>query len=244
MTRAERLRVTLRGEETDRPAFAVWQTFRPSLKSGPAFVEAILAFQSVAQSDLMKIPPAAFEDLATIRRYVTDDTPIIATIAADSDAEWGRIAVEEIGCVGVFVPIRDNIAANAAKIFAAASGGWCNILHLHGAADWEAARSLREVAHVVSWNDKAVGPTLGEGRQRAGRCVMGGLNKRRFAGYSSAQIESECADALRETNGGRGLILAPGCALPLGTPQNSVRELAMFVRKQENERVRNVCRNL
>ena len=241
MTRAERIRAALRGEETDRPPFAVWQTLRPTLNRGAEFVEAVLEFHAAAESDLLKVPAADLEDVAEILRWKRDDAPVVATVPADGNrAEWARCAINEIGCAGVFFPIRDTIAGDEADVLEAASGGWCSIVHWHGA--WLSRAG--ETAQIVSWGDRTYGPTLAEGRGLTGRCIVGGLNERRFAGYSPAQLEAEAADALRQTNNGRGLILAPGCALPLGTPLQKARGLAEFVRKQENERVRNVCSNL
>jgi uroporphyrinogen decarboxylase len=47
---------------------------------------------------------------------------------------------------------------------------------------------------------------------------MGGVNERRIGGATPEDVEREIADALQQTNGGRGLIVAPGCTVPTETP--------------------------
>jgi uroporphyrinogen decarboxylase len=55
---------------------------------------------------------------------------------------------------------------------------------------------------------------LKEGREIAGRAVMGGLSQRATLVYGPPpRIEEEARQAVVET-GGRGLLLAPGCSVP------------------------------
>ncbi len=92
--------------------------------------------------------------------------------------------------------------------------GWFNVLHLCGSnLNFGLARDLP--SHAVSWSIHNEGnPSLAEGRQRAGRAVMGGLGQRSTLVYGPARaIEEEARRAIQET-GGRGLLLAPGCSVP------------------------------
>jgi uroporphyrinogen decarboxylase len=92
--------------------------------------------------------------------------------------------------------------------------GWFNVLHLCGSnLNFALARDLP--THAVSWSIHNQGnPTLAEGREIAGRAVMGGLSQRGTLIYGPApRIEDEVRDAIRDT-GGRGLLLAPGCSVP------------------------------
>ncbi len=92
--------------------------------------------------------------------------------------------------------------------------GWFNVLHLCGSnLNFTLARELH--THAVSWSIHNQGnPSLSEGREIAGRAVMGGLSQRSTLVYGPPpKIEDEARHAVEET-GGRGLLLAPGCSVP------------------------------
>jgi len=91
---------------------------------------------------------------------------------------------------------------------------WFNVLHLCGSnLNFTLARDLP--SHAVSWSIHNQGnPSLQEGREIAGRAVMGGLSQRATLVYGPPpRIEDEARRAVEET-GGRGLLLAPGCSVP------------------------------
>jgi len=102
---------------------------------------------------------------------------------------------------------------------------WFNVLHLCGSnLNFALARDLP--THAVSWSIHNQGnPSLVEGREIAGRAVMGGLSQRGTLVYGPPpKIEEEARAAVRET-GGRGLILAPGCSVP---PRVGEKNIAAF----------------
>jgi uroporphyrinogen decarboxylase len=91
---------------------------------------------------------------------------------------------------------------------------WFNVLHLCGShLIFTLARELPTQA--VSWSIHNQGnPSLKEGRELAGRAVMGGLSQRATLVYGPPpRIEDEARSAVEETEG-RGLLLAPGCSVP------------------------------
>jgi len=91
---------------------------------------------------------------------------------------------------------------------------WFNVVHLCGSnLNFGLAKDLP--AHAVSWSIHNQGnPSLVEGRQIAGRAVMGGLGQRQSLVYGPpAEVEAEARRAIAAT-GGRGLLLAPGCSVP------------------------------
>jgi len=91
---------------------------------------------------------------------------------------------------------------------------WFNVLHLCGSnLNFGLAGDLP--AHAVSWSIHNQGnPSLAEGREIAGRAVMGGLSQRATLVYGPPpKIEAEARRAIEET-GGRGLLIAPGCSVP------------------------------
>ena len=91
---------------------------------------------------------------------------------------------------------------------------WFNVVHLCGSnLNFGLARDLP--AQAVSWSIHNQGnPSLVEGREIAGRAVMGGLGQRKSLLYGPPEaVEIEAREAITST-GGRGLLLAPGCSVP------------------------------
>ncbi|HEX7735058.1 MAG TPA: uroporphyrinogen decarboxylase family protein [Ktedonobacteraceae bacterium] len=77
--------------------------------------------------------------------------------------------------------------------------------------------------HVLSWAATDEGnPSLLDGRKRSGKSVMGGLSQHSVLKTGSvSQVRDEVALALEQT-GGRGLLLAPGCAIAPETPAKNL----------------------
>jgi uroporphyrinogen decarboxylase len=91
------------------------------------------------------------------------------------------------------------------------------LLHVHGQdIHFDAAAALP--AHAINWHDRLVAPSLGEGRRRCAGAVVGGLGEGRTLrrGPVSAVV-AEVRDAIRQTEG-VGVIVGPGCVLPLDVP--------------------------
>jgi uroporphyrinogen decarboxylase len=94
--------------------------------------------------------------------------------------------------------------------------GWLNVVHLHGGPD-----IMLDLAHgypgaVLSWEDRLTGQRIADVRQKfADKAVMGGIDE---AGSITrgdvAALTAEIRDTLDQTDGGRHLILAPGCSIP------------------------------
>jgi uroporphyrinogen decarboxylase len=103
----------------------------------------------------------------------------------------------------------------------AAAASRLTMLHLHGEAPMFDLQA-RYPVHAVNWHDRRAAPHLAEGRLRAGRCVAGGLDERRIASYPPAQAAAEAREAIAQT-GGVGLIVAPGCVIPITTPPATVQ---------------------
>ena len=152
-------------------------------------------------------------------------------------ANYAKSAVEN-GCAGIFLAVsgadaRTLPSERYADVFlpldrlvlSGASDGWCNVVHLHGDdLHWDALAPLVDGAHAVSWSDRAAGPGLGDARARTGKCLVGGVNERLIGGYTPEQVRAEVAEAVGQT-GGRGLIVAPGCAVPTETPPANLRAI-------------------
>src|SRR5262249_57623945 len=75
---------------------------------------------------------------------------------------------------------------------------------------------------AVNWHDRLTEPSLGEALKRFGGAAVGGLGEKDvlFKGPPSA-VTAQAQDAVRQS-GGTGVIVAPGCVLPLATPDENL----------------------
>jgi uroporphyrinogen decarboxylase len=96
------------------------------------------------------------------------------------------------------------------RIIAAVSDCWFNMVHLHGRNGMFDLVAGYPV-HALNWHDRESGPALGEGAQRFGGAVCGGLEHwDHLLRGDPDQIHSLVRDAIDQT-GGRRLIVSSGC---------------------------------
>ena len=159
---------------------------------------------------------------------------------AEALADFSRRSVEA-GAAGIFYAISGyagrGVMAEAvyrelvlpydkAVVGALPRSAWFNVLHLCGSnLNFGLSRDLP--SHAVSWSVHNKGnPSLAEGRDIAGRAVMGGLSQRATLVYGPpAKIKAEAARAVKQT-GGPGLLLAPGCSVPPRVRDVNLRAMA------------------
>jgi uroporphyrinogen decarboxylase len=95
------------------------------------------------------------------------------------------------------------------------------IIHCHGDA-LMFDRLARLPGHAWNWDDRATPPSLAEAKARVPGAVIGGLDQWRTLRDGTAERASaEARDAVAQTDG-IGLILGPGCVLPVNTPDETV----------------------
>jgi uroporphyrinogen decarboxylase len=84
---------------------------------------------------------------------------------------------------------------------------------------------------AISWASTLPGnPTLGEGKQRADKAVMGGVaEKTTLVDGTPEQVEAEVREAIAQT-GGERLLVAPGCSIPPRTPRANLEAAARAAR--------------
>ena len=93
-------------------------------------------------------------------------------------------------------------------------GSWCTILHLHGADPLFELADLYPV-DGVNWHDRETSPSLAEALRRTRRCLVAGIARRGVILDQGADaITYEVQNAAEQT-GGRRLIVAPGCVVPV-----------------------------
>lgn len=103
--------------------------------------------------------------------------------------------------------------------------GWLNILHAHGEHDLLIDEVLKYPVAAFSWSDRFTGIPLRRVWEAVPEAaVMGGLHERGAIVSGPAEdIASEMRDALAQTDGGKRLILAPGCSVPDDNPDEWLR---------------------
>jgi uroporphyrinogen decarboxylase len=95
------------------------------------------------------------------------------------------------------------------------------IVHCHGDR-LMFDRLARLPGHAWNWDDRATAPSLGDGRARVPGAVIGGLDQwKTLRDGTPEQAAAEVSDAIAQTDG-TGLIVAPGCVLPMNTPDETV----------------------
>ncbi len=104
------------------------------------------------------------------------------------------------------------------------------LLHIHGKGiyfdDLVGALSV----HAVNWHDRLTPPRLADAQGQFAGAVVGGLNE--GATLREGPIEAivaEVDDAIRQT-GGRGVMVAPGCVLPLDVPDEHLEAVVTTVK--------------
>ncbi len=91
------------------------------------------------------------------------------------------------------------------------------LLHIHGKNIYFDELAALP-AHALNWHDRVTPPTLAEGQRRFPGAVIGGLSEwQTLRQGPAAAVAAEAEDAIRQT-GGVGLMVAPGCGLPLDVP--------------------------
>jgi uroporphyrinogen decarboxylase len=92
------------------------------------------------------------------------------------------------------------------------------LLHVHGKDIYFDDLASALPVHAINWHDRLTPPTLGEGQRRFGGAVIGGLSEwNTLRDGPAAAVAAEAQDAIRQT-GGVGVMVAPGCVLPLDVP--------------------------
>ncbi|MBI4635462.1 MAG: uroporphyrinogen decarboxylase [Candidatus Rokubacteria bacterium] len=104
------------------------------------------------------------------------------------------------------------------------------LLHAHG-KDIYFDRLTALPVHAMNWHDRLTRPTLAEARRRWAGTLAGGFGEWATLRRGPAgAIAGEVDDAIRQT-GGLGLIVTPGCVLPLDVPDGHLEAAVEAARK-------------
>ena len=106
-------------------------------------------------------------------------------------------------------------------VLAASSGGWFNVLHLHGQHPMFSTIADYPV-QAVNWHDRTALPGLKEAKKIFRGAVMGGIEQYKVLNLGSPlDVELQVHDAIDQTKG-RGLIVTPGCTYPMSVPHSNL----------------------
>ena len=120
---------------------------------------------------------------------------------------------------------------SARRVLDAVPGSAFTMLHVHGTdVYFDAVADLP--GHAINWHDRLTAPTLADGkRRRGGGAVVGGLGEGTTVRRGPvAAIVEQVRDAVRQTEG-VGVIVGPGCVLPLDVPDAHLAAVVETVRK-------------
>jgi uroporphyrinogen decarboxylase len=102
------------------------------------------------------------------------------------------------------------------------------MLHVHGERPYLDAFAGQPV-HAINWHDRTTSPDLAAAARQFSVALVGGLDQQQTLRRAApAAVAAETRDAIAHTNG-IGLIVAPGCVLPLDTPDESLQSVMTAV---------------
>ena len=106
------------------------------------------------------------------------------------------------------------------------------VLHAHGTRPMFDLLADYPV-QVINWHDRTTPPTLAQGQRRFLGAVAGGLDEwgalqAQPAAGSPNEAAGQAWEAIAQT-GGRHFILAPGCVIPVDTPEENIQAVRKAV---------------
>lgn len=113
------------------------------------------------------------------------------------------------------------------KVLEAVRDAPFNVLHIHG-KKIHFDSVLDYPVSAINWSHFATEPSLGEGKTRSGKTVLGGIDEARASHVSAPEIAEQIESAMREV-GSVGLIVTPGCSVPTDTREESLRQIKASV---------------
>ena len=103
------------------------------------------------------------------------------------------------------------------------------MLHVHGQHNYFDQMAGLPVASI-NWHDRLTAPSLGDALRRFPGAAVGGLSeKETLLNGPVTAVAAQVADTIRQS-GGTGVIVAPGCVLPLAVPDESLEAVVKGVR--------------
>ena len=114
------------------------------------------------------------------------------------------------------------------EVLQAASGGWLNILHLHGQNPMF-SQVIDYPVQCLNWHDRTTQFDLTKGSQLFPGILIGGIEQYKTLRFGSPEdVRKQAKDAIKQMDGKR-LILAAGCTFPIDVPHANLMALRKSV---------------
>ncbi len=98
------------------------------------------------------------------------------------------------------------------------------ILHIHGSNIMFDLLKDYPV-HIINWHDRLTKPSLYEAKKIFKGALLGGIDEDNVLVNGSVDdVKKQVRDAIKQTDG-KGLIIGPGCVLPINTPEENIRAI-------------------
>jgi len=186
----------------------------------PTMIASRLAGNATFTRHLREVPAAVAAGLRTIASTITDFG--IACLENGASGIFYSIihASRRLLSEDEYEPLDNEIDRPVAKALLERTRFF--MAHLHG-AELMFERFSDYPAHVLNWYDRGDGPYLDRARAKFPETTLaGGIDHRGTLMLGTAEdIRAEIADAVAQT-GGRRLLLAPGCAIPITVSHESL----------------------
>jgi uroporphyrinogen decarboxylase len=206
----EALRLILNGRSDDVPVFHTVFT--------PLTIARKLAGERLAQ-DLRDHPGAVMAALDVITETVSRYAAAVAKTGAEGIFYASQDANPDVMSQADHAKFAMPYSRRALDSIKG-SPVWV-MLHVHGQRIYFDQKTALPVA-AINWHDRLTEPSLGEALKRFSGAAVGGLGEKDvlLKGPPSA-VTAQAQDAVRQS-GGTGVIVAPGCVLPLATPDENL----------------------
>jgi uroporphyrinogen decarboxylase len=149
-----------------------------------------------------------------------------------------------LGCAGAFFAVQDATATLGAPAWrelgmdhdlAALQGardGWFNVVHMHG-DDILFDLLAGYPVHVLNWHVGETPPTIAEYRAAGGtKPLLGGLRRTPITRRDMAAVQADL-DAALSADGGRGVLLSPGCVIRHPVDLDILKAIATRIRGED-----------
>nr|PZN65203.1 MAG: uroporphyrinogen decarboxylase [Sphaerobacter thermophilus] len=114
-------------------------------------------------------------------------------------------------------------------VLEAAAGSRFTLLHLHGTNIMFDELKTYPV-HALNWHDRRTSPSLAEGERASGHCVVGGIDEKGIVDMTPDAAAAQARDAIAALTG-RHVMVAPGCVIPVATPEATIQAVVDAVRQ-------------
>ncbi len=107
------------------------------------------------------------------------------------------------------------------------------IFHMHG-SDIMFDLLKDYPVQVINWHDRTTKPSLKDAKKVFQGAVLGGIDEHNILMKRNVDdIKKQVRDTIQQTNG-RGLIIGPGCVLPVNTPVKNILAVKEAIAEYQN----------